>query len=71
MMQNIKRTDFNELNMLLWDRHNTFIDPKTAFELYEKRWGYVDQSKLTVKEKTLITDLVNTFGNGHFMPATY
>lgn len=70
-MGNINRTHYRELNLLLWDMHTKFIAPKTAFELYEKRWGYVDQTKLTKKEKNLIKDLIQRFGNGCFMPATH
>ena len=70
-MGNINRTHYHELNMLLWDMHKKFIDTNTAFELYEKRWGYVDQTKLTPKEKKLINLLTKEFGKGCFMPATY
>ncbi|HHC7353776.1 TPA: hypothetical protein ACN30S_002457 [Vibrio campbellii] len=70
-MGNINRTHYHELNLLLWDMHKKFIAPKTAFELYEKRWGYVDQAKLTLKEKKLIHLLTKEFGNGYFMPATH
>lgn len=68
-MPNIDRTQYHELDMLLWDMHNKYIDPKTAFELYEKRWAYVDQTKLTRKEEQLINQLTNKFGNGCFMAA--
>lgn len=68
-MPNINRTKYHELNLLLWDMHNEFVDPKTAFEVYEKRWAYVDQNKLSDEELGLIRALTATFGNGYFMPA--
>ena len=68
-MGNINRTQYHELNQLLWDMHQKFINPKLALELYERRWGYVDQKKLLTKEKNLINRLTKEFGNGFFMPA--
>ena len=68
-MEDINRTQYHELNQLLWDMHQKFITPKLALEVYEKRWGYVDQKKLLSKEKKLIKDLISEFGNGLFMPA--
>jgi len=34
--------------------HVKYIAPKTAFELYGKRWAYVDTAKSGNKEKQLI-----------------
>lgn len=68
-MPNINRTEYHELNLLLWDMHKKFVDPQTAFELYEKRWAYVDQNKLSDKEQSLIRKLTENFGHGYFMPA--
>ena len=70
-MGNINRTHYSELNYLLWDMHQKYINPKVAFDLYERRWRYVDQSKLVEKEKKLISTLTNEFGGGVFMPAEY
>jgi len=68
-MGDINRNYYHELNLLLWDIHTKFIKPEVAFQLYERRWKYVDENQLTQKEKTLIKKLTNTFGNGFFMPA--
>ena len=68
-MGKINRAHYHELNLLLWDMHQKFIEPKLALELYERRWGYVDQNKLIKKERNLIKRLTNEFGNGFFMPA--
>ncbi|WED29057.1 hypothetical protein L3V77_24305 [Vibrio sp. DW001] len=70
-MGNINRTKYHELNQLLWDMHVKYIAPKTAFELYEKRWAYVDTTKLGKKEKQLIEMLTKEYGNGVFMPASH
>ena len=67
-MGNINRTHYHELNLILWDTHQKFINPKLALELYERRWGYVNHQKLLTKEKSLIKRLTNEFGNGYFMP---
>lgn len=68
-MGDINRTYYQELNLLLWDIHTQFIKPEVAFQLYEKRWKYVDEKLLTKDEKNLIEKLTNTFGKGLFMPA--
>ncbi|MBB1272505.1 hypothetical protein [Psychromonas sp. SR45-3] len=68
-MRNINRNKYHELNQLLWDMHQKFIEPKLALELYEKRWGYVNQDKLIDEEKKLISRLTDAYGNGFFMPA--
>jgi hypothetical protein len=68
-MGNINRTHYHELNLLLWDMHNKYINPKVAFDIYEKRWAFVDQNKLNKNEKRLLDRLVYEFGNGCFMPA--
>ena len=69
-MQAINRADYKELDLLLWDIRSQFIEPKIAFELYEKRWGYVNQEELSQEERRLIESLTKQFGNGYFMPAT-
>lgn len=68
-MGNINRTHYHELNLLLWDMHNKYINPKVALDVYERRWTFVDQNKLNKNEKRLLVRLVNEFGNGCFMPA--
>lgn len=68
-MEKIDRTAYRELDSILWDIHDRFIKPQTAFEMYEKRWRFVEQEKISRKEKLLIQQLVDDFGNGLFMPA--
>ena len=68
-MSNINRTHYHELNLLLWDQHQKFIEPKEALNLYEKRWAYVNKTRMADKEKQLIGRLTREYGNGVFMPA--
>ena len=41
---------------------------ETAFLLYIKRWGHVDQTRLSDKERDLIVELTNEIGRGYFFP---
>lgn len=68
-MDKIDRKLYPELNLLLWDMHNQFIEPDVAFNLYEVRWGHVAEELLCPEEIDLIKRLIDEFGNGHFMPA--
>lgn len=68
-MGNVDRSKYPELDILLWDIHDKEIKPEVAFNLYEKRWGFVDKKKLLPKEEILIKKLTNAYGNGCFMPA--
>ncbi|MBO2670012.1 hypothetical protein [Shewanella algae] len=68
-MGKIDRRKYPELDNLLWDIHNKFVDPKVAFDMYERRWRYVDVQHLTGKERTLVQQLANKFGCGVFMAA--
>ena len=70
-MRNINRTQYHELDMLLWDMHQQYVEPKTALEIYEKRWGFIDPNKIEIKEQNLINQLIHLFGNGCFMPAVH
>lgn len=53
----------------MWDMHCEQVEPKVAFDLYERRWRYIDTKQLTEEERALILRLTNEFGNGIFMPA--
>ncbi|WP_348731930.1 hypothetical protein [Rheinheimera texasensis] len=64
----IARDNYPELNKILWDIKADKIQPKDAFEIYERRWGYVEQQNLTQPERKLIAKLARLFGNGIFAP---
>lgn len=68
-MGKIDRRKYPELDHLLWDIHAKLVDPKIAFDIYEKRWRYVDTKHMTKNEETLIRNLTIHFGNGCFMAA--
>jgi hypothetical protein len=57
--------EFPELKMLAWNRDITRPIPgEEAFALYERNWRFVDQQRLTARERQLIDDLAKTFGRG-------
>lgn len=64
----IARGNYPELNKILWDIKAEKIQAKDAFEVYERRWVYVEQNKLTKPERLLIERLAELFGNGIFAP---
>lgn len=68
-MHQIDRTAYRELDLILWDIHDRFVSPHTAFEMYEKRWGFVEYCNMSEAERKLIKRLTVEFGNEHFMPA--
>lgn len=68
-MGKIDRRKYPELNNLLWDIHNKHVDAKVAFDMYERRWRYVDEQHLTCKELDLLRRLADKFGHGVFMAA--
>lgn len=68
-MQSIFRSDFPALNQLLWDTKLESLSPEFAFLMYEKRWRYIDQKQLRVKERMLIEQLIQHVGKGLFLPA--
>ena len=67
-MDYVDRTKFIELDSILWDVRTVLIPAKDAFALYERRWSYVDKSRLGHEELALIKLLTKQEGNGCFMP---
>jgi hypothetical protein len=65
----INRYEYPELDLILWDRAETFIAPDVAFRLYEERWRFVDQVRLTDEERELILELKKVYGHGHMLTA--
>ncbi|TPK10047.1 hypothetical protein FJ872_22510 [Mesorhizobium sp. B2-5-9] len=48
-------TEFPELQALLWNRDVARLIPANeAFAFYERNWRFVDQTRLTTREKLLI-----------------
>lgn len=71
LMQQINRAQYRELDMLLWDMHEQYVAPQVAFEVYERRWAFIDPDNIKENEQALIDQLVELFGNGCFMPAVH
>lgn len=63
----INRHDYPELDAILWDRAEDYIDPEVAFRIYEERWRFVAQNRLKDDERALITELARTYGHGHML----
>ena len=68
-MGDITRSDYPELDKILWDFHNQKIPAKLAFEMYERRWGFIDYQHMGQKERILLQQLTNEYGNGVFVAA--
>ncbi|RUU00322.1 hypothetical protein EOD23_23555 [Mesorhizobium sp. USDA-HM6] len=57
--------EFPQLQALAWNRDATRpIPAEEAFALYERNWRFVDQKRLTAREKLLIRKLTEKFGRG-------
>lgn len=67
-MQLIDRKSFEQLDQLMWDTARTQLEPEEALLLYERRWAYVDEARLTAQEQALIAELTRTVGKGCFLP---
>lgn len=65
----INRRDYPELDAILWDRAEEYVDPQVAFRLYEERWRFVAQGQLGDKERALIARLARVYGHGHMLVA--
>ncbi|MDL0434116.1 hypothetical protein QPM17_23580 [Marinobacter sp. TBZ242] len=65
----IDRRKYPELDLILWDRAETFVAPDVAFRLYEERWRFVDHERLEDDERQLILELKKTHGHGHMLVA--
>ena len=57
--------EFPQLQALAWNRDAARpIPAEEAFALYERNWRFVDQKRLTPREKQLIRKLADKFGHG-------
>jgi hypothetical protein len=62
--------EFPELQALVWNRDAARpIPAEEAFALYERNWRFVDQQRLTAREKLFIQNLANKFGHGVLLTA--
>ncbi|MFY9180549.1 MAG: hypothetical protein WAO12_12360 [Venatoribacter sp.] len=65
----IDRQQYPELNLILWDTTQRYLSEERAFNTYETRWKYVDETKLCEAEKALIARLIKEIGKGLFLVA--
>lgn len=65
----INRHAYPELDAILWDRAEDYVDPEIAFRLYEERWRFIDQKRLNEDEVALIKKLARIYGHGHLLVA--
>ena len=66
-LQSVNRFEYPQLDSLLWDSQSVDIDKQIAFNIYEKRWQFVQKDKLSQKEQELIDELIVKFGKGLFL----
>nr|WP_315042111.1 hypothetical protein [uncultured Moraxella sp.] len=66
-LQSVNRFEYPQLDSLLWDSQAVDIDKQIAFNIYEKRWQFVQKDKLSQKEQELIDELIVKFGKGLFL----
>lgn len=60
----VRIEDYPQLKDLAWNRADTFIPAREAFQLYERNWRFVEPARLDARERTLIDRLKTEFGNG-------
>ena len=61
----IHLADYPQLQGLAWNRRpGSLIDEAEAFALYESNWRFVDEERLTPRERRLLERLTRQFGNG-------
>ncbi|WP_410471664.1 hypothetical protein ACGTJS_07825 [Faucicola mancuniensis] len=66
-LQSVNRFEYPQLDSLLWDSQAVDIDKQIVFNIYEKRWQFVQKDKLSQKEQELIDELIVKFGKGLFL----
>lgn len=65
----IDRTQYDQLDRILWDTRKAQLPPDQALAYYEERWSFVNQDQLSDKERGLIEELTQTVGKGCFLAA--
>lgn len=69
MKNSINRQEYPFLDQILWDTIKQVFTPEEVFYFCEKRYQYFNNQELSKKETSLLTDLINTIGNGVFLHA--
>jgi hypothetical protein len=62
--------EFPELKVLVWNRNPTRpIAASEVFSLYERNWRFIDKTRLTEREQSLIKQLTDEYGHGCMLTA--
>ena len=56
--------EYSGLRDLLWNRTDTRVTAREAFDLYESNWRFLEPADLSVAERGLIDRLARRFGGG-------
>jgi transcriptional regulator with XRE-family HTH domain len=60
----VRLDDYPQLAQIGWNRAVREVTGADALALYEANWRFVEQDKLTVREKALLDRLVKKYGHG-------
>ena len=60
----IRVDDCPNLAMLCWNRDLQYMTREDAFKLYERNWRLLDSNNLDERERSLIQELKDEFGQG-------
>ena len=56
--------EYPTLKLLCWNRNQSFISRKEAFQVYEGNWRHVIENEMDQGELDLLATLKNEFGRG-------
>jgi hypothetical protein len=60
----VNLSEYPQLADLCWSRTGATIQESEAFAVYEAGWHFVDEERLSPKERSLIRNLMEQYGNG-------
>ena len=61
MMQPI--TIYPQLQLLCWNRHDKLISDADALQLYQTRWGVIDEQRLEPHERAYLLQIIAESGS--------
>ncbi|MBV1790679.1 hypothetical protein KQ940_21675 [Marinobacterium sp. D7] len=65
----LDRKQYHELDLIMWDHAERYVEPATAFKLYEQRWRFVDTKQMSAEETACLDALTAQYGHGHMLVA--
>lgn len=63
----VDRKAYPELDGILWDRTDRYIEMADAYAAYERRWRYVNAQCMSASEAQLLSALIRDIGKGMFL----